>query len=189
MSDLKKEVSTQVVTGKVRFSYCYVFEPQVIEEGEKPKYSVSIIIPKSDTKTLQVIERAIEAAKQAGKSKVADKNGNIPANLKTPLRDGDEERPDDPAYANAMFIGANSFRKPGIVDKNLNAIMSQEEFYSGCYGRASLTFYAYNIGKSKGIACGLQNLQKLEDGEPLTGGTSAEEDFGGDNQWDDDELM
>lgn len=178
--------STKVVTGKVRFCYTNVFEPQVMEEGDKPKYSVSILISKDDTKTLKAIEKAIEAAKQAGKSKVADKNGNIPASLKTPLRDGDEEKPDDPAYEGMMFIGANSFRKPAIVDKDLNAIMSQDEFYSGCYGRASITFYAFNVGKSKGIACGLQNLQKLEDGEPLMGGSTAEEDFGGENQWDDD---
>jgi hypothetical protein len=178
------ENSTKVITGKVRFSYANVFEPTAMQDGQTPKYNVSIIISKSDTKTVEAIKKAIEAAKEAGKSKIADKNGKIPVNLKTPLRDGDEERPDDPAYENSYFINANSERKPGIVDRDLNPIMSRDDFYSGCYGRASINFYAFNIN-SKGIACGLNNLQKLEDGERLAGGSSAEEDFGGDNAVDD----
>lgn len=178
------ENSTKVITGKVRFSYANVFEPTAMQDGQTPKYNVSIIISKSDTKTVEAIKKAIEAAKEAGKSKIADKNGKIPVNLKTPLRDGDEERPDDPAYENSYFINANSERKPGIVDRDLNPIMSRDDFYSGCYGRASINFYAFNVN-SKGIACGLNNLQKLEDGERLAGGSSAEEDFGGDNTVDD----
>lgn len=178
------ENSTKVITGKVRFSYTNVFEPTAMQDGQTPKYNVSIIISKSDTKTVEAIKKAIEAAKEAGKSKIADKNGKIPVNLKTPLRDGDEERPDDPTYENSYFINANSERKPGIVDRDLNPIMSRDDFYSGCYGRASINFYAFNVN-SKGIACGLNNLQKLEDGERLAGGSSAEEDFGGDNAVDD----
>lgn len=178
------ENSTKVITGKVRFSYANVFEPTAMQDGQTPKYNVSIIISKSDTKTVEAIKKAIEAAKEAGKSKIADKNGKIPVNLKTPLRDGDEERPDDPAYENSYFVNANSERKPGIVDRDLNPIMSRDDFYSGCYGRASINFYAFNVN-SKGIACGLNNLQKLEDGERLAGGSSAEEDFGGDNAVDD----
>lgn len=178
------ENSTKVITGKVRFSYANVFEPTAMQDGQIPKYNVSIIISKSDTKTVEAIKKAIEAAKEAGKRKIADKNGKIPVNLKTPLRDGDEERPDDPAYENSYFINANSERKPGIVDRDLNPIMSRDDFYSGCYGRASINFYAFNVN-SKGIACGLNNLQKLEDGERLAGGSSAEEDFGGDNVVDD----
>lgn len=178
------ENSTKVITGKVRFSYANVFEPTAMQDGQTPKYNVSIIISKSDTKTVEAIKKAIEAAKEAGKSKIADKNGKIPVNLKTPLRDGDEERPDDLTYKNSYFINANSERKPGIVDRDLNPIMSRDDFYSGCYGRASINFYAFNVN-SKGIACGLNNLQKLEDGERLAGGSSAEEDFGGDNAVDD----
>lgn len=179
------ENSTKVVTGKVRFCYVNVFEPTALNDGDTPKYNICVLIPKSDTKTLDAIRKAIEAAKTAGKSKLADKNGKIPSTIKLPLRDGDEERSDDPAYEGMMFINANSTRKPTVVDKDLNPIMSQEEFYSGCYGRASINFYAFNV-QSKGIAAGLQNLQKLEDGEMLAGGSTAEEDFGGENQWDDD---
>lgn len=176
--------STKVVTGKVRFCYVNVFEPTAMNEGDTPKYNICILIPKDDAKTLDKINKAIEAAKQAGKAKLADKNGKIPSNLKLPLRDGDDERGDDPAFEGMYFINANSQRKPSIVDKDLNPIMEKEEFYSGCYGRASINFYAFNVS-SKGIAAGLNNLQKLEDGEMLAGGSTAEEDFGGENEWDD----
>ena len=172
--------STKVVTGKVRFCYVNVFEPTAMNEGDTPKYNICVLIPKSDTATIDKIKKAIEAAKEAGKAKLADKNGRIPANLKLPLRDGDEERPDDPAFEDHYFINANSMRQPSIVDRSLNPIMSRDEFYSGCYGRASISFYAFNVS-SKGIAAGLNNLQKLEDGEMLAGGSTAEEDFGGDN--------
>ncbi len=179
---------TKVVTGKVRFCYVNMFEPTAMNEGDTPKYNICVLIPKSDTATIDKIKKAIEAAKEAGKAKLADKNGRIPANLKLPLRDGDEERPDDPAFEDHYFINANSMRQPSIVDRSLNPIMSRGEFYSGCYGRASINFYAFNVS-SKGIAAGLNNLQKLEDGEMLTGGSTAEEDFGGDNAVQDDDMM
>lgn len=179
------ENSTKVVTGKVRFSYANVFEPKAVNDDETPKYSVCVIISKDDKKTLDAIRKAIEAAKQAGKAKLADKNGRIPSNVKTPLRDGDDERADDPAFENSYFLNCSSNRRPSIVDKDLAPIMDREEFYSGCYGRVSLNFYAFNV-QSKGIAAGLNNIQKLSDGERLAGGSSADEDFGGDNAWDDD---
>lgn len=180
--------STKVVTGKVRFSYVAVFQPKAMDENSEPKYSVSIIIPKNDKATLDRITKAIEAAKVAGKAKLSDKAGKIPVNLKVPLRDGDIDRADDEAYKDSFFINASSNRKPGIVDASLQEIMSQDEFYSGCYGRASINFYAFNVSGNKGIACGLQNLQKLEDGEPLAG-ASAEQDFGGDNAYKDSEML
>lgn len=181
------ENSTKVTTGKVRFCYANVFEPTAMNEGDTPKYNICILIPKDDENTVNAIRKAIEAAKQAGKAKLANKNGQIPADaaLKLPLRDGDAERPDDPAFENMYFINANSNRRPGIVDKNLAPIMEREEFYSGCYGRASINFYAFNVS-SKGIAAGLNNLQKLSDGEMLAGGSTPDEDFGGENAWDDD---
>lgn len=180
--------STKVVTGKVRFCYVNVFEPTAMNEGDTPKYNICVLIPKSDTATIDKIKKAIEAAKEAGKAKLADKNGRILANLKLPLRDGDEERPDDPAFEDHYFINANSTHQPSIVDRSLNPIMSRDEFYSGCYGRASINFYAFNVS-SKGIAAGLNNLQKLEDGEMLAGGSTAEEDFGGENAMADDDMM
>ncbi len=176
-------MKTKVITGKVRFSYAHVFEPHALEEGQTPKYGVSILIDKKDKKTLKKIKDAIEAAKEEGKAKFG---GKIPKNLKTPLRDGDEEREDSPEYEGKMFINANSNRKPGVVYKNLEDIIDRDEFYSGCYGRASINFYAFNTAGNKGIACGLNNLQKLEDGERLSGGPTAEEDFG---DFDDDDDL
>jgi hypothetical protein len=174
--------TTKVVTGKVRFSYAHVFEPSAIEEGQEKKYSVSVIIPKSDKKTVKKIQDAIAAALEEGKAKFG---GKIPAVYKNPLRDGDEERPDDENYEGSYFVNANSARKPGVVDANLDPILDKEEFYSGCYGRASINFYAFNVSGNKGIAAGLNNVQKLEDGIKLSGGaSSAEDDFGSD-----DDLM
>lgn len=165
--------NTKVITGKVRFSYANVWEPKSINGGDE-KYSVSLIIPKNDTKTINDIKKAIEVAKQDGKAKFG---GRIPANLKTPLRDGDIDRPDDEAYKDSYFINANSKDKPQIVDKNVKPILDQSEVYSGCYGRASITFYAFNSNGNKGIACGLGNLQKLADGEALSGRSKAEDEF------------
>lgn len=179
--------TTKVITGKVRFCYEHVFEPTAVNEGDTPKYSICVLISKDDTATLGKIKKAVEAAKQAGKAKLADKNGKIPSNIKLPLRDGDDERGDDPAFENCYFLNASSSRKPSIVDRNLDPIMDKDEFYSGCYGRASINFYAFNV-QSKGIAAGLNNLQKLEDGEPLAGGSTAAEDFGGENAFEDDDL-
>lgn len=164
---------TKVITGKVRFSYANVWEPKSINGGDE-KYSVSLIISKDDVKTLSEVRAATEVAKQEGKAKFG---GKVPANLKLPLRDGDIDRPDDEAYRNSYFINANSKDRPQIVDKNIKPILDQSEVYSGCYGRASITLFAFNTNGNKGIACGLGNLQKLSDGEPLSGRSRAEEEF------------
>jgi hypothetical protein len=167
--------STKVITGLVRFSYAHVWEPTAVDESSEKKYSISLIIPKSDKKSIALINAAINAAKEEGKAKLG---GKIPANLKLPLRDGDVERPDDEAYANSYFLNANAKNKPGIVDVNRKPIMDQEEFYSGCYGHASVTFFAFNTSGNKGIGVGLNNLMKVKEGERLGGRASAEEDFG-----------
>lgn len=164
---------TKVITGVVRFSYANVWEPKSIN-GSDEKYSVSLIIPKNDTNTIQEIKDAVEVAKQEGKSKFG---GKIPANLKLPLRDGDIERPEDEAYKDSYFVNANSKDRPQIVDKNVKPILDQSEVYSGCYGRVSITFYAFNSNGNKGIACGLGNIQKIKEGEPLSGRSSASDDF------------
>lgn len=177
---------TKVVTGEVRFSYLNVWEPKSINDSE-PKYSVSLLIPKSDTATLKAINKAIEAAKQNGVTKFG---GKIPANLKLPLRDGDVDREDDPIYAGHYFINANCKTPPGLVYKNGQRIIDSTELYSGCYGRASITFYAFNTSGNRGIACGLNNLMKTRDGEPLGGRSRAEDDFAGyiEDDGDDDFL-
>lgn len=169
----------KVITGPdTRWSYANVHEPKSINGGT-PKFSISLIIPKSDTKTITRIKAAIEAAYHEGESKLKGNGKTVPpmAAIKTPLRDGDSERPDDPAYANAYFINANATTAPGIVDADRNPILTRSEVYSGVYGRASISFYAFNSNGNKGIACGLNNLQKVRDGEPLGGKVSAESDF------------
>jgi len=171
---MSQSVKAKVVTGKVRFSFCHVFQPYSGIEGGTPKYSVSIIIPKSDKETIAKLQKAFDDTK-AGSAAVF--GGTVPKMVKGGLRDGDMERENDPAYANSYFINANSAQKPGVVDADLNPIINPDEFYSGCYGRASITFYPYNAQGSKGIACGLNNIQKLEDGEKLGGGTTAAVDF------------
>lgn len=170
---------TKVITGvNTRWSYVNAWEPKSINGGA-PKYSVSLIIPKSDTKTLEKIRAAIQAAYEEGQSKLKGSGRSVPAlsALKTPLRDGDAERPDDEAYANSYFVNANSGTAPGIVDADRNPILERSEVYSGVYGRASINFYAFNSNGNKGIACGLNNLQKIRDGEPLGGKSRAEDDF------------
>lgn len=179
---------TKVITGvNTRWSYVNAWEPKSINGGT-PKYSVSLIIPKSDTKTIEKIQAAIQAAYDEGQGKLKGNGKSVPALsvLKTPLRDGDAERPDDEAYADSYFINANSGTAPGIVDADRQPILDRSEVYSGVYGRASINFYAFNSNGNKGIACGLNNLQKIKDGEPLGGKSSAEDDF--DTGEDDDFL-
>lgn len=172
---VKRTNPTKVITGIVRLSYANVWEPKSINGGTE-KYSVSLIIPKSDTKTLNAINEAVDAAIEEGKGKFGGKIPNKAA-LKLPLRDGDIDRPDDEAYVDSYFINANSITPPQVVDKNVNPVLDRSEVYSGVYGRVSVSFYAFNSNGNKGIACGLGNVQKIRDGEPLGGRTNAAEEF------------
>lgn len=174
---------TKVVTGVVRLSYANVHEPKSINGGT-PKFSVSLIIPKSDTKTIAAIHQAIDAAMEEGRGKFGGKVPNK-STLKLPMRDGDIDRPDDEAYANCYFVNANSSSAPEIVDKSLNPILNRSEVYSGIYARVSINFYAFNSNGNRGIACGLGNIQKVRDGDPLGGKASAVDDFTSDYDGDD----
>ena len=178
-----KTNNTKVVTGIVRLSYEHVWEPASVN-GSNPKYSVSLIIPKDDAKTIAAINQAVDNAIKDGSAKFG---GKIPPKgaLKLPLRDGDTER-DDEAYRNAYFVNANSTTAPQIVDHAVQPILDRSEVYSGCYARVSINFYAFNSNGNKGVACGLGNIQKVRDGEPLGGKSSAADDFSTD--LDDDFL-
>ena len=178
---MSKNVSTKVIV-PCRFSYLHCWEPDSVN-GSEPKYSVSAIVPKSDKKTIAAINVAIEQAKQDSVSKWG---GKVPANLKLPLRDGDIDRPDDEAYKGAVFFNANSRQAPQVVDAHVQPILDQNEVYSGCYGKISVTFYGYNSNGNRGIAAGLGNIQKLKDGESLGGRSTAAEDF--ETEEDDDFL-
>ncbi len=178
---------TKVVTGIVRGSYMNVWEPKGIN-GSDPKYSASIIIPKNDKKTVKDIEKAIDAAIDEGLAKFNGKKPNK-ASLKLPLRDGDVDRPDDPAYANSYFVNANSKSAPQIVDKRVQPILDRDEVYSGAYYRFSINFYAYNVNGNRGIAAGLGNIQKVKDGPSLAGRSSASDDFSAIDDDEDDDIL
>lgn len=179
---------TKVITGvNTRWSYVNVWEPKAINGG-KPKYSVSLLIPKDDVATIEKIKAAIQAAYEEGQGKLKGNGKSIPplSAIKNPLRDGDIEKPDDEAYAGCYFINANSTTAPGIVDADRQPITERSSVFSGVYGRASICFYTFNVNGNKGIACGLNNLQKIRDGEPLGSKVSAESDFA--TEEDDDFL-
>ena len=172
-------------TGKVRASFVHVFEPAAINGGE-PKYSCSLIIPKSDTVTIGKIREAVEQAKQEG---IPKWGGKLPPNLKLPLRDGDVDRPDDPAYENSYFINATSQEQPGVVDRRKVKITDPLAIYSGCYIRASINIYPFNANGNRGIAAGLSNIQFWEDGEPLNGRVRAEDEFDALDVEDDEDFL
>ena len=181
---MSNEQTTKVITGKVRFSYVNIFKSRSFQTGQEEKFSICLLIPKKDKATVNAIKKAIEAAKKQG---AADKwGGKIPANLKLPLRDGDEERAEEAEEYRGMY--ANSNQKPGIIDMYKNEILDPSEVYSGCWGRASINFFPFNSNGNKGIGVGLNNIQKLGDDEPLGGArASAEDDFADD--FEDDDML
>lgn len=172
---------TQVVTEKVRLSYAHLFTPYTHQPGQEPKYSVTVLVPKSDAATKARIDAAIDAAKQDGMS--SKWGGVVPPVLPVPVHDGDGVRPSDGQPFGDECKGhwvftASSKQPPQVVDSNVQPIIDQTEVYSGMYGRVSVNFFAYNSNGRKGIGCGLNNVQKLQDGEPLGGRSSAADDFG-----------
>ena len=173
MAENKNQSATKVII-PCRISFANIWEPKSIN-GSEEKYSVSCIVPKSDKKTLAKIEKAIDAAKEAGKSKKW--GGKIPPNLKLPLRDGDIDRPDDEAYANAMFVNATSKDAPQIVDRKVDPILDPMECGSGDYCNVSVNFYGFNANGNRGVAAGLGNIQLIKHGERLAGKASASSDF------------
>ncbi len=174
-----------ITTNKVRASYVNIFQPRVPENGGDPKYSVTLLIPKSDTATINAIYAEIEKAKQEGAQKVF--NGNIPPMCKIPIYDGDGYRANGELFGEeckgCMVMTASAKMQPIIVNTDMQNIINPAEVYSGCYIRANINFFAYNSNGNKGIGCGLNCVQKIEDGEPLTARVSAEEAFGGANTY------
>ena len=174
-----------ITTGKVRASYVHIFQPRVSDNGGDPKYSVTLLIPKTDTVTINGIYAEIERAKQEGAQKAF--NGNIPPQCRTPLYDGDGYRQSGEAFGEecrgCMVITASAKQQPVIVGLDMQNILNPADVYSGCYIRANINFFAYNSNGNKGIGCGLNAVQKIEDGEPLGGRVSAEEAFGGANAY------
>jgi hypothetical protein len=184
-----KTSDTKVVTGPVRLSYVHLFEPYSNSDDQEAKYSCVLLIPKSDKTTLRKIEKAIAAAAEAGKS--TKFNGSVPKNLKTTLRDGDEEGDLDknPEYEGHMFMSVTSKTRPGIVDKDVDPILDSTEVYSGCYARVSINAFAYNTQGNRGVSFGLNHVQKVRDGDFLGGRSRAEDDFDAFEDEDEDSLI
>ncbi|MGL5149814.1 MAG: DUF2815 family protein [Clostridium sp.] len=165
--------STKVII-PCRFSFLSCWQAESFN-GWEPRYSLSAIIDKSDTQTIKQIKEAIKNAKKEYASKWG---GKIPRDLINPLKDGDALRMEDEAYRGCYFLNASSKIAPQVVDRNVQPIINQEEVYSGCYGKISVTFYGYNSNGNCGIGASLGNIQKIEDGEPLFNRANAEEEFG-----------
>ena len=183
-------MSIKVVTGpNTLFSFVNIFQPKSIN-GSDPKYSMQVRIPKDDRKTIAKIENAMKQAYEEGAAKLKGNSKSVPAyeTLKKPLRDGETEFPDDESYKGYFFINANNSQKPGVVDGDCNPILDPSEVYSGCFGRVSMNFFAFNNNGNKGIAASINNVQKLRDGTPLSGHSRPEDDFGGEEDDDDDFL-
>ena len=165
--------ATKVVV-PCRISFANIWEARSINGGDE-KYSVSLLIPKDDKKTLAAIDKAIAAAKEAAKSKKW--GGKIPANLKLPMHDGDIDRPDDENYSEHMFFNATSKDAPQIVDRHVQPILDPMECGSGDYCNVSVNFYGFAASGNRGVAAGLQNIQLVRHGERLAGRPSASSDF------------
>ena len=189
-------LTTKVTVGEVRLSYCHLFKPEAIADGGEPKYSVSVIIPKSNTTLIAQIKQAVSAALQMGVS--SKFGGKMPTNWKNPLRDGDLEKSEDDSYAGCYFISASSKTKPGVVKRmkvngqnTLVEVTNEEDIYSGCYGFVSINFFPFSNAGNKGVGAGLNNVLKTREGEYLGGRSSAQTDFGGVNldAYEDEEDM
>ena len=173
-------MSTKVVTGKVRFSFVHVFEPNAGVSGGEPKYSVTLMIPKADTATTAKIQAAIQEARD----NFCNRNGvnALPVKPTHTLYDGDGVRPGGDPFGPecrgcwVITVSSKQTQKPVVVDAFGNTITDSGEVYSGCYGRASINFYGYNRAGKKGVSAGLLALQKLHDGEPF-GTVGSADDF------------
>jgi len=170
---------TNVTTGEVRLSYVNLFQPRANQQGQEPKYSVTILLPKTDTATYQRIQAAIQAAYERGVQE--SWNGARPP-LKHVIHDGDGVRPSGEPFGEECrghwVFTASSKNKPEVVDAHLNPIIDQSKVYSGVYGRVNINFYPYNNSGNRGVAAGLGPVQILRDGEPLGGRVSAADAFG-----------
>lgn len=184
MIDPKVINETKVVFGPCRLSYTHVFEKYSPDGAGDGKFMTNVLIPKSEKKTIDAINEAIEAAKKA--AVVSKWSGKEPKKLELPLRDGDDK--DDEIYADNFYLNAKSNTRPGIIDRKKVPIVDEEEIYSGVWAVMSVTFYGYDVNGNRGIACGLNNIMKFKDDDHLGGRVSAESDFSDIDSEDDDDL-
>lgn len=179
-----QNIPTKVLTGEVRLSYAHLSEPYANpnQVGAEPKYSVTLLIPKTDAATKADIDASMKAAYEA--AVVNDWKGARPQLRNALIYDGDGLRNDGskfgPECAGHWVITASSKMKPQVVDiSNINCELAPQDIYSGMYARVTINFFAFNRSGNKGVGCGLGNVLKMRDGEPLSGGASAASDFEG----------
>ncbi len=173
---------TKVRTGMCRLSYPHLFE----RYGESGKYQCVLLIDKSNKDTLSVVKRAIENAKEQGKQEKW--KGKIPGNYKSPLHDGDDVS-ERAGYEGCFYLSAkNGNRRPQVVDLDMEEIVDAEDVYAGCYVRASITFFPYNTN-GNGVGVVLNHIQKIAEGESLGGDISTADDDFGDDEDEDDDLL
>lgn len=167
-----------VTTGEVRLSFVNLYTPRANQPGQEPKYSVTLLIPKSDMATMQRVQAGLAAAHKQGVEKGFWAAGAQP---KTVLYDGDGLRPQGepfgPECKGHWVMRASSKQQPSVVDFSLNPIMDQTKVYSGVFGRVNIEFYAFN-NQSKGIGAQLGPVQITREGEALVSRVTAEQAFG-----------
>ena len=171
MSD-QEILTTKIVTPEIICSFPYLFE----KSDYTGKYGMSIPIPESDKEFMKKIKTLIGNAAENKWGKASRKK--IGKKIVSPLRNGNDEKGDDEVYQDTIFFSANTGKRPGVVDKALQPIMDQDEIYPGCVVRASVNFFGYDYKGKKGVACGLQNVMKVRDGEQIGGSSNPEDDFG-----------
>lgn len=172
----------KVLTGEVRLSYCNLTTPRAAQQGGEPKYSVTLLIPKTDLATKADIDTAIQAA--ANEAMSAKWNGVRPPQLRVPIYDGDGLRSSGVPFGDECkghwVVNASTKNKPQVVGiDNINCELSPADIYSGMYARVTIRFFGYSNSGNKGVGCGLGNVLKTRDGEPLSGSASAATDFAG----------
>ncbi len=170
----------KVLTGECRLSYANLITPRAAQQGGEAKYSVTLLIPKSDITTKADIDASMQAAAQDAMAKVW--NGVRPPNLRVPIYDGDGVRPSGEAFGpeckGHWVITASTKMKPQVVGMdNINVELAPSDIYSGMYGRVTIRFFGYSNSGNKGVGCGLGNIMKTRDGEALAGNASAASDF------------
>lgn len=181
-------MSTKLVTKNVRLSYANIFKPKAMSAGQPEKYSVCLLIPKKDKTQVKKIQAAIEEEKKEWAERFG--KGKIPAGLKSPLRDGDEEKDveEHPEYAGMYFMNASSESKPILFDQEGDEILDQSEIYSGCWARASVNLFSYDTNGNRGIGAGLNAIKKVRDDEPFGAVVTAESALRDFEEEDDDML-
>jgi hypothetical protein len=164
-------MAVKVTTPKFRVSFPTVFEARENPLNGKMEYSIVMLFDKDSVDLSQLKKAAHDVALE----KFGDKLPTL--KLRSPFRDGDEEKPERPEFKNQIFMTVKSTQRPGVVDEAVQPILDQSQFYAGCYARATISAFAYDRMGNKGVSFGLINLQKMNDGEPLTNRISAEDDF------------